>query len=236
MSPETLNESLARLDPAGARYATEVVDLVLAGAQRAGVSDVHWQSGGEGMELRWRIDGVLQPVAMIPAQAGAQCHRPAQGHGRAAHLSDRRAPGGPDSRHTGRGRDAALDVPHRVRREGRRADVRDARTIPPTGRPGPAGAMLPSASRWPSRRPPARSCWPGRPAAARRPPSTPCLRELAARRPGERSLATLEDPVEAIVPGVAQSQVNPAAGMTLEVGLRVAAPPGSRGHRHRRGP
>ena len=47
-----------------------------------------------------------------------------------------------------------------------------------------------------------------------------CLRELAARSKGERSLATLEDPIEAIVPGVAQSQVNLAAGLTLESGLK----------------
>ena len=48
-----------------------------------------------------------------------------------------------------------------------------------------------------------------------------CLRELAARSRGERSLATLEDPIEAAVPGVAQSQVNLAAGLTLESGLRA---------------
>ncbi len=47
-----------------------------------------------------------------------------------------------------------------------------------------------------------------------------CLRELAARSRGERSLATLEDPIEAVVPGVAQSQVNLAAGLTLESGLK----------------
>lgn len=47
-----------------------------------------------------------------------------------------------------------------------------------------------------------------------------CLREMAARRPGERSLATLEDPVESVVAGVSQAQVNPAAGLTLESGLK----------------
>ena len=47
-----------------------------------------------------------------------------------------------------------------------------------------------------------------------------CLRELAARTRGERSLATLEDPIEAVVPGVAQAQVNAAAGLTLELGLK----------------
>ena len=47
-----------------------------------------------------------------------------------------------------------------------------------------------------------------------------CLRELVATTEGRRSLATLEDPIEVAVPGVAQSQVNPGAGFTLEVGLR----------------
>lgn len=45
------------------------------------------------------------------------------------------------------------------------------------------------------------------------------LRELADRDVG-RSLVSLEDPVEAIVEGVAQSQVHPAAGFTYEIGLR----------------
>src|SRR4029077_11205773 len=37
---------------------------------------------------------------------------------------------------------------------------------------------------------------------------------------GQRNLATLEDPIEVAVSGVSQSQANPAAGFTLEVGLR----------------
>src|SRR5262249_22082685 len=47
-----------------------------------------------------------------------------------------------------------------------------------------------------------------------------CLRELATRSNGQRSLATLEDPIESVVPGVAQSQVNVAAGLTLDSGLK----------------
>src|SRR6516165_9182245 len=48
-----------------------------------------------------------------------------------------------------------------------------------------------------------------------------CLRELVERAHGERSLASLEDPIESSVEGVAQAQVNPAAGLTLEAGLRA---------------
>jgi hypothetical protein len=47
-----------------------------------------------------------------------------------------------------------------------------------------------------------------------------CLRELVAASAGTRSLATLEDPIEVAVPGVAQAQVNPAAGFDLGAGLR----------------
>jgi len=47
-----------------------------------------------------------------------------------------------------------------------------------------------------------------------------CLRELAMASRGGRSLMTLEDPIEMLVPGVAQAQINHAAGLDLAVGLR----------------
>ena len=47
-----------------------------------------------------------------------------------------------------------------------------------------------------------------------------CLREIVDESHGGRSLVSLEDPIEVIVPGVAQSQVNDSAGFTLEHGLR----------------
>ncbi|MFV0443111.1 MAG: GspE/PulE family protein [Planctomycetaceae bacterium] len=46
------------------------------------------------------------------------------------------------------------------------------------------------------------------------------LRELAEQSQGQRSLVSIEDPIEAVIPGVAQSQVQPAAGFTYESGLR----------------
>jgi general secretion pathway protein E len=47
-----------------------------------------------------------------------------------------------------------------------------------------------------------------------------CLREILATSERARSVASLEDPVEAIVLGVAQSQVNAAGGFDLHTGLR----------------
>ncbi len=47
-----------------------------------------------------------------------------------------------------------------------------------------------------------------------------CLRELADKFGSQRSLVSLEDPIEAVIPGVAQSQINPTAGFDYETGLK----------------
>jgi type II secretory ATPase GspE/PulE/Tfp pilus assembly ATPase PilB-like protein len=47
-----------------------------------------------------------------------------------------------------------------------------------------------------------------------------CLREIVATSGGGRSIASLEDPIEVAVDGVAQSQVNAANGLDLGTGLR----------------
>lgn len=47
-----------------------------------------------------------------------------------------------------------------------------------------------------------------------------CLRELTDKSEASRSLVSLEDPIEAVVPGVAQSQINAAAGFDYATGLR----------------
>src|SRR5271157_2267951 len=66
-----LSQDLGRLDPAGPRYATDVVEQVLAQARAAEASDVHLHPGADGLEVRWRIDGVLQPVAVLPSRLAA---------------------------------------------------------------------------------------------------------------------------------------------------------------------
>jgi general secretion pathway protein E len=48
-----------------------------------------------------------------------------------------------------------------------------------------------------------------------------CLRELSNDNTTPRSLVTLEDPIEIELPGVAQSQINPAAGYDWASGLKA---------------
>ncbi len=65
---ELLRAELDRLDPQQADYAPRAVNALLAAAGAAGATDVHLQPGGLGLELKFRIVGVLQPVATLSAQ------------------------------------------------------------------------------------------------------------------------------------------------------------------------
>jgi type II secretory ATPase GspE/PulE/Tfp pilus assembly ATPase PilB-like protein len=219
MPSNRLSEFLASLDPAGPRYATDVVDRVLAEAQKAGASDVHWQPGSDGLEVRWRVDGVLQPVAFVPARLAPNIV--ARLKVMAELLTYRN-----DMPQEGRIRGVPGEKEMRLSTFptvfGEKAVVRmfaapgqflrlDDLGLPGKVRDGlsqgldeTSGAIVLA----------------GPAGSGKTTTIYACLRELAARRPGERALATLEDPVEAIVSGVAQSQVNPAAGLTLDVGLR----------------
>ena len=219
MPSHPLSEALANLDPASPQYATAVVEKALALAQAAGASDVHIQPGGDGLELRWRIDGVLQPVALLPAKVAPNIVA------RLKVLSELLT--------------YRTDVPQEGRIKGLPGEVEMRVSTFPTlfgekavvrmfaapgrylrlldlGLPGAvcdqlehllgetSGAIVLS----------------GPAGSGKTTTIYACLRELAARSRGERSLATLEDPIEAIVPGVAQAQVNSAAGLTLESGLK----------------
>jgi general secretion pathway protein E len=216
---QRLNETLGRLDPASPRYATDVVDRVLGEAQRSGASDVHFQPHADGLELRFRIDGVLQAAARLPAKGSPNIVS------RLKVLADlltyrndvpqegriRGAPGETEMRvstfPTLFGEKAVVRMfaePGKFLRLddlGLPGGVRDelSRALDET-----SGAIMLS----------------GPAGSGKTTTIYACLRELAARSDGQRSLVTLEDPIESVVAGVAQSQVNPAAGLTLESGLK----------------
>ena len=63
MPAVALRDVLGKLEATDPRYATEVVERVLAEAQATGASDVHFQPGADALELRWRLDGVLHSIA-----------------------------------------------------------------------------------------------------------------------------------------------------------------------------
>ena len=220
MSSEPLSEMLAKLDATDPHYATVVVERLLTAARSAGASDVHFQPSAGGLEVTWRIDGVLLPVASMPIRIAPNIVARLKV---LAELLTYRT----DVPQEGRIRGVPGEVEMRVSTFptlfGEKAVVRmfaspglflrlDDLGLPESrSETGWGGCWA---------RPPGRSSSPVRRAAERQPRSTrACVSSLHSRAV-ERSLATLEDPIESVVPGVAQSQVNLAAGLTLESGLK----------------
>ena len=207
----------------------------LAEAQAAGASDIHFQPGGDGLELRWRIDGVLQPVALLPAKVAPNIVA------RLKVLSElltyrtdvpqegriQGVPGEVEMRvstfptlfgekavvrmFAGPGRFLRLvdlGLPESVRDE---LDHLLGETSGAIVLSGPAGSGKTTTI-------------------------YACLRELAARSRGERSLATLEDPDRGRRAGRCAGPGQPGGRSDARVGLEIAAAPGPRGDRHRRDP
>jgi type II secretory ATPase GspE/PulE/Tfp pilus assembly ATPase PilB-like protein len=215
-----LADTLARLDPADPRYATDAVDAILAGAKGADASDVHFQPSADGLEIRWRVDGVLQPVGVLPSKLGPNVVARLKV---LAELLTYRT----DIPQEGRLRVGTGAVEMRLSTfptlHGEKAVVRvfagpgRLLRLADLGLPEEIRATLEAALAETS----GAVVLSGPAGSGKTTTIYACLRELAARSKGERSLTTLEDPIESDLAGVAQSQVNPTAGLTLETGLRA---------------
>ncbi len=72
MSAATLadqyQQSLPKLDPKHPEYVVGVVEHLLRFAQAGGASDIHFTPADSGLEIDCRIDGVLVPMAVYPRQ------------------------------------------------------------------------------------------------------------------------------------------------------------------------
>ncbi len=214
-----LAEVVAALDPRDPQYATRAVERLLDISRQAQASDLHLQPTADALEVRWRVDGVLQPLATLPVQlagnviarlkvlAGLLTYRtdvPQEGRIRAAagemevRVSTFPTLYGEKAvvrMFADRGRYDSLDA------LGLRPEIiaELSRLLHET-----SGAMLVT----------------GPAGSGKTTTLYACLRQIAAHSQGSRSLASLEDPIEVAVPGVAQTQVNAAAGFDLAAGLR----------------
>lgn len=216
---EKLESKLRQLRPADTSYASEFVEAVLAGAQQAAASDVHLQPTPQGLEVRWRLDGVLQAVGTFPRGEATDIVSRLKV---LAELLTYRS----DVPQEGRIRQRLGEVEVRVSTfptlHGERAVVRmfaaqgQLLYVEDLGLPEDvavglqkllcetSGAVL--------------VCGPA--GSGKTTTAYACLRELVRRSGGTKSLVSLEDPIEVAVDGVAQSQVQPAAGFDLATGLR----------------
>jgi general secretion pathway protein E len=229
-APE-LAAQLSKLNAAQNAYASQFVSELLAAACQRGASDVHLHPTATGLEVRWRIDGVLQPVGTFPpgetadvvsrlkVLAGLLTYRtdvPQEGR-----LGEGRGQEG-----SGVGFQPAQKIEMRVSTfptlYGERAVVRifaaegrylypEELGLPPDVLSGllhkleeTSGALLIT----------------GPAGSGKTTTAYAAVRHLARKVAGSKSLVSLEDPIEVAIPGVAQSQVNVAAGFDLATGLR----------------
>ncbi len=214
-----LQKLLTALDVQSEQYATDFVQHLLHHAMAAGTSDVHLQPTLDGLEVRWRVDGVLQTVGTFPSGEGSNVVARLKV---LADLLTYRT----DMPQEGRIRGPRPEVEMRVSTfptlHGERAVIRlfaashQFERLQQLGLPQPilerlhvalaetSGALLIAG-----------------PAGSGKTTSLyACARELVDADAGQRSMVSIEDPIEVSVPGVAQSQVNPPAGLTMASGLK----------------
>jgi general secretion pathway protein E len=209
--------ALVKLD--SSKAAVDLVDLILSEARGVGASDVHLQPTPSGLEIRWRVDGVLVLAGVLPPRLAPNVVARLKV---LAELLTYRT----DVPQEGRIREVDAEGEVRVSTfptlHGEKAVIRlfaasgrylrlDDLGLPPDVRDALAralgetsGAILMS----------------GPAGSGKTTTIYACLRELVDASAGRRSLVTLEDPIEVAVDGVTQSQVNPSAGFDLATGLR----------------
>ncbi len=210
---------LAALDAAAPQYASDFVDSLLALARAVRCSDVHLQPTAGGIEIRWRLDGVLQLVGVYPRGEAADVVTRLKV---LAELLTYRT----DIPQEGRIRRPDDAIEMRVSTFptifGERAVVRlfaaAGELLLPEQLGLPSG-ILPQVSSLLQETSGAILVV-GPAGSGKSTTAYACLRHLVAESAGGRSVVSLEDPVEVVVPGVSQSQVNPAAEFDLHSGLK----------------
>lgn len=217
--PEAVHERIAKFDPRSDKYAVDVVATLLDAAGAVRASDVHLlPNAAKQLEILFRVDGILHPVARVDAAAANIVSRLKV----LAELLTYKT----DLPQEGRIRQSLAGNEMRVSTfptvHGEKAVIRlfvgsgsylrigDLAYPPMVAErclhwlQETQGVLIVS----------------GPAGAGKTTTMYAALRELLAVSSTPRSVCSLEDPIEALVPGVAQSAIQPQAGFTYEVGLK----------------
>ncbi len=216
-----LQSKLDTLHGPRAECAAPAVDLVLTEAVQRGVSDIHFEPTPQGVEIRFRLDGVLQPAGSLPADlapnlvarlkvlAELLTYRtdiPQEG-------SIRKAPG----RNGAEMRVSTFPTIH-----GEKVVVRIFDTsgqVLELDQLGFEPELLEEVRRLLEERTGA-IYFTGPSGSGKTSTIYACLRHLVRSGGAGRHIVTVEDPVEQVIPGVSQSQVRPGTEFDFARGLR----------------
>ena len=214
-----LQVQLNSVEPAHPERTGNLVALILADAVRRSASDVHVEPTHRALEIRFRLDGVLQPVASLSSELGPnvvarlkvlaelltyRVDIPQEGR-----IQDSHALYGADMRvstfPTIHGEKAVVrlfDAAGRVldlEQLGLAPDVEKALRTMLRERSGAVFLTGPSGS-------------------GKTTTIYACLRHLVRESGGGRHIVTIEDPVEQVIEGVSQSQARPGTEFDFAAG------------------
>ncbi len=219
-------------DPAQPQHVTAVVEAILASAREAGASDVHLVPQESGLAMQLRIDGVLQPVTELPKETSSnviarlkvlselltyRTDVPQEGRVRADSVAEVNGSGKGQETQTVEMRVSTFPTLF-----GEKAVVRlfvGSGGFRFLGELGLPEDIETSTKRLLDRRN-GLMLITGPAGSGKTTTAYAALREIVRASSSTRSISSLEDPIEAVVPGVAQSQINSAAGFDYATGLK----------------
>jgi general secretion pathway protein E len=219
-SRANLMAALGDLPPGDPRFATEFVNAILREARDSAASDVHIDPLAQGVDVRWRLDGVLQPliriekgiapnvIARIKVMAGLLTYEMALPQEGRIWDEERRVEVRVSTFPTLYGERAVLRLLG--------ASNQSFASLSQLGLPD---AVLGELSRQLGATSGAILIV-GPAGSGKTTTGYACLRHIVSDTQGGRSIASLEDPIEVAVAGVAQSQVDAPAGFDMARGLR----------------
>ena len=219
MNLNDVHDRLLAMQPDRDQYATEFVDELLSAAKAIQTSDLHLQPTQDGLQVLWRLDGVLQSVGVFPQGTTTSIVSRLKV---LADLLTYRTELPQEGRIRNDDREIEMRVSTFPTLHGERAVVRffaardqyrflDQLGLP-DGLPVRLSQILAETSGGLLITGPAGS--------GKTTTLYACLRDLLRQANAGRSVVSLEDPIEVAVDGVAQSQVNLTAGLDLATGLK----------------
>ncbi|WP_254513972.1 GspE/PulE family protein [Anatilimnocola floriformis] len=217
--PASIATELQQLNPREVNYATRFVELLLAAAHDVKASDVHLQPTATGLEIRWRLDGVLQGVGEFPRGEATDVAARLKV---LARLLTYRTDIPQEGRIPAESAGTEMRVSTFPSLHGERVVIRlfvapqELLQLADLGLPDEvAGALEKALARTSGA-----LLITGPAGGGKTTTAYACLRHVVRSTKGARSIVSLEDPIEVAIAGVSQSQVNPAAGFDLAGGLR----------------